>query len=79
MYTLTQQRIMCVLSDRQSHPAADLQLCLYDELGDVHNIYFHLNALRKILRESKQAIITERGGPELCFRLADFSTNDKSS
>lgn len=56
-FTPTQSRIMAVLSDGRAHSAQELQSCLYDDLGVITNVKFHITMIRKILRPLGQDIV----------------------
>ena len=49
-FTPTQQRIMDLLSDGESHAKGEVRTCLWDDLGAMKNIHPHIVAIRKAIR-----------------------------
>lgn len=55
----TQKRILALLSDGHPHTRGALRRCLYDELGAVSNVRYHVCMLRKLLAPLGQTIVCE--------------------
>jgi hypothetical protein len=64
----TQQRILLLLSDGEPHTVHELQCCLFDKLGPVSNIHYHLTCARKKLRRKNQDIICKMIGTKSYYQ-----------
>lgn len=62
VYTVTEQKILDLLSDGKLHRAEEIHACLPDELGARENIHQHLSNIRKKLRAIGQDIVLRRNG-----------------
>ena len=58
-YTVTEQKILDVLSDGQPHSQEELHACLWDDQGSLANIRPHITHIRQKLRPLGQDIICE--------------------
>lgn len=56
-YTPTEQRIINMLSDGQSHTTAELKTCLDDELASASAVRFHISNIRQRLRPKGEDIV----------------------
>lgn len=59
-FTVTEQKMIDVLSDGQLHTAKELHKCLPDELGPVDNIKPHITSIRQKLKWIGQGIHCHR-------------------
>lgn len=67
-FTPVQRKMLAVLSDGRPHKKTELHRCLYDELGESDNVFFHLSRMRKHLRPAGQDIICELYRGALYYR-----------
>lgn len=58
-FTPTHKRMLEVLSDGLPHSRLEMHACLYDELGDIENIHYHISTLRKHLRKKGEDILIQ--------------------
>jgi len=59
-FTPTEQRIMRVLGDMMEHTYEEIRQCLFDDMGERGNVYFHITQLRAKLRPKGQDILNRR-------------------
>jgi hypothetical protein len=58
-YSVTQKKIMDVLSDGHPHSMESLRSCLWDELGSRYNVARHITRIRRIIEPHGEDIICQ--------------------
>lgn len=67
-YTPTEQRILNLLADGLPHTRIEVFQCLWDDMGNLSNIRFHLSRLRGKLHRLGETIVCEIRNRRICYR-----------
>jgi hypothetical protein len=69
LYTLTQERMLKILSDGLPHTKQELHSCLYDDQGPVNNVQMHISNLRDRIQRNGFDIVCCRNNGDSWYRM----------
>jgi hypothetical protein len=69
LYTITQEKMLKILSDGLPHQDRELHTCLYDGQGEVSNIQPHLTAIRTKIRRNGFDVMCVRQNGDTWYRM----------
>lgn len=75
--TVTQRKMLDVLSDGMAHTREELRACLPDDLAANASISNHLRAIREVLRELGQTILTQYQKRRVIYRHVRLSSYEE--
>lgn len=62
VFTKTQTRLLTLLSDGVPHAKQEMRDCLYDDMGALSNVHFHVTCIRKKIRPAGYRIMIQFQG-----------------